>query len=576
MKKQLFIVVAIVFGIAIQATALNIYPINQAQILAGSKFDFKVELDGITTDKDVIVTINGNDYRKVLGKTAAFISEEQGIKASALMLREVRITKAGTYTVAVKNGESTKTVTWTVYPTVSGKAKNVIFLLGDGFSVGHRTAARLLAKGNTEGTSNGLMAYDQMDHMGALGTSSVDAITVDSANSMSSYMTGHKGSINGLGVYADRTKDPFDDPKVETIAEIIRRTTHKSIGIVSDAELEDATPAAVVSHTRIRDEKAAIVPFFLAIKPEVLLGGGSAYFLPKSMPGSKRKDNDDYLDKFQKAGYTLATTRTELAAIPAAKTANILGLFHLSNMDGALDRLFLKQNTVPQFNDQPDLTEMMKTALAKLETNKAGFFLMVEAGLIDKFSHPMDWDRSVYDTIMYDQCIAIAQEFAKKHPDTLIIVTGDHTHSISVFGTVDDTKPGTSMREKVGSYQAAGFPNYTHNNGSEYPDTVYPTKRLAVGWGNHPDYWETFAPHMDGTFSPTVKDEKGNYIANDKYKSDSAVLIAGNLSPKDSTEVHSVDDMIACASGPGSEKLKVYQENTYLFRIMAESLGLKP
>lgn len=561
---------------AAQAFAINVYPIDKAQILAGARFDFKVELDAVADPKDLSVTINDQDYAKVLGKPAEFVSEEKDAKASALILRGVSLAKDGSYRVTVKNGAAVKTVTWNVYPAVAGKAKNVIFLLGDGFSVGHRTAARLLAKGNTEGTANGLMAYDQLDRIGALGTSSVDAITVDSANSMSAYMTGHKSSINALGVYADRTKDPFDDPRVETIAELIRRTTKKAIGIVSDAELEDATPAAVVSHTRLRDEKASIVPFFLSVKPEVLLGGGSAYFLPKSSPGSKRKDNDDYFDKFRQAGYTLATSRSELLALPAAKTQNILGLFHLGNMDGSLDRLFLKKGTVPKFDDQPDLTEMMKTALDRLSTNKDGFFLMVEAGLIDKFSHPMDWDRAVYDTIMYDHCIALAREFAKTHPDTLIIVTGDHTHSISVFGTVDDDKPGASMRDKVGVYQGAGFPNYTHSQGSDYPDSVNPSKRLAVGWGNHPDYWETYKPKLEGPFVPTVKDEKGNYIANDNYKSDSAVFMAGNLAPGESSEVHAVDDMIAGVQGPGSEKLKPYQENTFLFRLMVESLGLKP
>jgi alkaline phosphatase len=41
----------------------------------------------------------------------------------------------------------------------------------------------------------------------------------DSANSATAIMTGHKSTVNALGVYRESTPNPFDDPKVETIAE---------------------------------------------------------------------------------------------------------------------------------------------------------------------------------------------------------------------------------------------------------------------------------------------------------------------------------------------------------------------
>jgi alkaline phosphatase len=579
--KKLFAALVALAAATVPLAALNVYPIDRAQILAGAKFDFKVELYGVQDQAGVSLTINGKAPETVLGKKPSYVTEDLGKagQGSAYLLRDVVLKTPGTYKVDVADAfGSVRSVTWTVFaPAKKAVAKNVIFLLADGMSVGTRTAARLLSLGSTEGTSNGLLALDQMDRVGMVGTSSVDAITVDSANSMSAYMTGQKTSINAMGVAADRTPDPFDDPKQETIAEIIKRSTKKSVGIVSDAELEDATPAAVIGHTRIRDEKAALVQQFLDFQPEVLLGGGSAYFLPKSVNGSKRKDDTNYIDLFQKAGYELATTNTELLAAAAKNPKRLLGLFHPSNMDGSLDRKILKTaNTVPQFPDQPDLTTMAQVALDKLSKNKDGFFLMVEAGLIDKFEHPMDWERAVYDAIMYDKVVALAQAFAKTHPDTLIIAVGDHTHSISVYGTVDDSKPGTSMRDKVGSYQNAGFPNYVDSDGDGYPDTPAVSKRLAVGFGNHPDYWETFKPKLDGTFAPTVKNEKGQYVANDKYKSDDAVLIQGNLAYSDATEVHSVDDQVVNVSGPGEDQVKGYQENTALFRYMAEALGLKP
>ena len=54
--------------------------------------------------------------------------------------------------------------------------------------------------------------------------------------------------------------------------------------------------------------------------------------------------------------------------------------------------------------------------------------------------------------------LQIAKDFAKTHPDTLIIVTPDHTHSGSISGVVHDDRPGP-FREKVGFYASAGFPN---------------------------------------------------------------------------------------------------------------------
>jgi alkaline phosphatase len=63
-----------------------------------------------------------------------------------------------------------------------------------------------------------------------------------------------------------------------------------------------------------------------------------------------------------------------------------------------------------------------------------------------------------------------------------------------------------------------------------------------VGFGNHPDYYESFAPHLEGTFTPAVKDENGRYVANEAYDKDGALFMQGNLSYDESQEVHSVDD----------------------------------
>jgi alkaline phosphatase len=580
MRKFIFALTAATM-LAGAAQATTVFPLDRATILAGSPFDFKVELDGFVKPEDVKVTINGQDAKSVLGADYEFIADEKGKDdkslGSAVILRAAKIMSGGQYTVEVTAAGQTKAVTWDVYTTsgTTPKAKNVIFLIADGLSVAHRTGARLMSKGMTEGKANGRLNLDDIELRAFIGTSATDSIATDSANTMSAYMTGHKSAINSLGVYADRTPNTLDDPRVETIAEAIRRSSKKSIGVVSNAEIEDATPAAVIAHTRKRGDKAEIVGMFLDTKPDVILGGGSAYFLGKDIPGSKRKDDKDYIKLFKDAGYALATDKTELEAASKTNTGKILGLFHTGNMDVTLDREFLKKGSVDKFPNQPGLKDMTKVALDELSKNPDGFFLMVEAASVDKMSHPMDWDRAIYDTIEFDQVIGMAREFAKTHPDTLIVVTGDHTHGLSIIGTIDDEKPGDDMRAKVGVYAGAGFPNYEDKNGDGYPDKVDVTRRLAVFASNSPDYYETFRPKMDGPFEPAIKNDKDEYEANPAYKDvPGAVLRVGNLPKESDSAVHTVDDVVLQATGPGADGFKGYMEQSDVYRVLVDVMAL--
>ncbi|TDT93437.1 alkaline phosphatase [Azorhizobium sp. AG788] len=576
--RRLLAVLALSTALAGTAGATAIYPLDRATILAGSPFDLKVEFDKEVQPQDVSITINGQPVEQVLGKKPDFIAKEEGVNASAVLLRAAAFPKPGTYKVEAKAGGETKTVTWDVYATAATpKAKNVIFFLGDGLSVAHRTGARLMSKGMTEGKANGRLNIDDFDRMAFIGTSSTNAIATDSANTMSAYMTGHKTAVNALGVYADRTKSTLDDPKVETIAEAIRRTSKKSVGIVTGAEVEDATPAAVVAHTRARADKADIVGMMLDVKPDVVLGGGSAYFLPKTTPGSKRKDDKDYIQLFKDAGYTLATDKTELTAAAGTNTGKILGLFHPANMDVTLDREFLKKGTVEKFPNQPGLVEMTKVALNQLAKNPDGFFLMVEGASIDKMSHPMDWERALFETIEFDQAVGVGIEFLKTHPDTLIVVTGDHTHGISIIGTIDDNKPGLDMRDKVGVYADAGFPNYEDKNGDGFPDKVDVSRRLAVFASNYPDYYETWRPKMNGPFDPAVQNEKKQYVANEAYKNvPGATFREGNLPRSADTAVHAVDDVVLQATGAGADGFKGYMEESDVYRVLVDVMALAP
>jgi alkaline phosphatase len=558
----------------IPAGAQTIYPLTRAEILSGSKFDFKVEFPGSRTAADLKVTINGQDAAKVFGKAPEIDSNEDGLGHTAFWIRGASLTKPGTYEVKAASGDLSKSVKWEVFGTPARRARNVILFIGDGMSMAHRTAARILARGIMEGRYGGELAIDDMPHMALVSTAGTDTIVTDSANSMSAYTTGHKSCNNALGVYCSLSKNVLGHPKVETIGELVkRRNGGMAVGVVTNTEIEDATPAGVVSHVRNRRAYNEIVPMFYDVRPQVIMGGGTPFFLPKDMDG-RRNDAENYIEKFKAAGYRYVTTATEMKAAAADKgTTRLLGLFHPRNLDGALDRLFLKKGTVSKYPDQPDLPDQTQVALDILSKAPNGFFLMVESGLIDKFTHALDWERAVYDTIMLDNAVKVAKRFAARNNDTLIIVVADHAHPVSIIGTYDDARPGDRLRDKLGIYESAKFPNYPKADENGYPPSVDVSRRLAFVFAGFPDHCASGRPNLDGPFVPTEKkDEK--FVAAEKYCSPQATRMEGNLPFSQPQGVHAGDDVVLTAMGPGSELFKGRIDNTRVFRVMATALGL--
>ena len=560
-------------GASQPSIAQTIYPLNRAEILAGSKFDFKVEFPGSPARDAVSVTINGEDAVKVLGGKLEYIEKEDGQEYSAYLLRGVEIKKGGSYQIDAKAGDKSAKVNWEVFDTPKGAvAKNVILFIGDGLSVAHRTAARIMAKGLVEGRYGGELAIDDMPHMALVSTSGTDSVVTDSANAMSAYATGHKSCVNALGIYCSRAKGNLSHPKVETIGEIVKRKGG-SVGVVTNTEIEDATPAGIVAHTRRRADFNDIVTMFYDTKPDVIMGGGSPNFLPKSTPGSKRADDANYIEQFKAEGYAFASTASEMKAAAKDGKTKLLGLFNTSNVDGAYDLKFNKGST-SRFPDQPNLVDQTKIAIDMLSKNDKGFVLMVESGRIDKYAHSLDWERSVYDTILLDNAVKAAKEFAEKRNDTLIIVVPDHAHMVGIIGTYDDDLPGVTPREKLGVYEKAKFPQYQPDKDG-YPESVDLKQRLAFTFGAYPDHCFDARPHLNGEFVPAVAGpEKASFIANETACTNTSVRVAGNLPVESNTGVHAADDVVLTAMGPGSEAFHGRIDNTRVFRIMTTALGL--
>ena len=288
-------------AVATPAAAQTIYPLNRAQILVGADFDLKVEFPGAPESADVKVTIDGEDAGQALGKAPEIIANEDGLPQIACWIRGARLATAGRHTVEARAGSAKASVAWDAFATPEGrKAKNVILFIGDGLSMAHCTAARILSKGIAEGHYGGELAIDNMPYMALVSTAGTDSVITNSANSMTAYTTGHKSCVNALGVYCAKNLRALAHPKVETIAELAKRKLDLAVGVVTNTEIEDATTAGMVAHTRLRSDYDDIVRMFYKDQPDVIMGGGATPFLPK------RWDPVNYVDKFKEAGYAFA------------------------------------------------------------------------------------------------------------------------------------------------------------------------------------------------------------------------------------------------------------------------------
>ena len=93
--------------------ASAIYPIDRASILAGSKFDIKVELNSEINLSDLTLEMNGVPLNSVLGKKGDFIANENG-KGSAIIFRDVELRKPGKYVLTAQISQERLEVIWDV------------------------------------------------------------------------------------------------------------------------------------------------------------------------------------------------------------------------------------------------------------------------------------------------------------------------------------------------------------------------------------------------------------------------------------------------------------------------------
>lgn len=335
-------------------------------------------------------------------------------------------------------------------------AKNVILLIGDGMGDSEITAARNQAMG----AGGFFPGIDALPLTGQYTHYSLDKKThkpnyvTDSAASATAWATGTKTYNGAIGVDVNGTDQV-------TLLELAK-AAGKATGNVSTAELQDATPAALMAHVTSRKcygpekttelcpgnaleqgGKGSISEQLLQTRPDVTLGGGAKSFAERAKAGDYQ--GKTLREQAEVRGFQLVDN---LAALNAVQQANqqtpLLGLFSEGNMPvrwqgpkasyhGNLDKPVVTcEVNKDRPASMPTLAQMTQKAIDLLSHNDNGFFLQVEGASIDKQDHAANPCGQIGETVDLDEAVQVALAYAREHGDTLVVVTADHAHSSQI------------------------------------------------------------------------------------------------------------------------------------------------
>jgi alkaline phosphatase len=363
-------------------------------------------------------------------------------------------------------------------------AKNIILLIGDGMGDSEITAARNYA----EGAGGFFRGIDALPLTGQYTHYSLDKKTkkpdyvTDSAASATAWSTGVKTYNGALGVDVDG-KDHV------TILELAK-AAGKATGNVSTAEIQDATPAALVSHVTGRKcygpsatsekcstnalengGKGSITEQLLNTRADVTLGGGAKTFSEVAKAGEW--NGKTLREQADARGYQWVDNAAGLAGVTVANQQKpLIGMFAGGNMPvrwegpkatyhGNIDQPAVTCTPNPKRDASvPTLAQMTEKAIDLLKGNEKGFFLQVEGASIDKQDHAANPCGQIGETVDLDEAVQKALAFARKDGNTLVIVTADHAHSSQIVAP--DTKaPGLTqaLNTKDGAVMVISYGN---------------------------------------------------------------------------------------------------------------------
>ncbi|GAB3897603.1 hypothetical protein GCM10027612_54230 [Microbispora bryophytorum subsp. camponoti] len=141
-----------------------------------------------------------------------------------------------------------------------------------------------------------------------------------------------------------------------------------------------------------------------------------------------------------------------------------------------------------------DLATMTQKALDTLSTNKKGFFLFVEEEGVDEFAHENNGARVLQAMKSLEKAVKVARSYVAAHPDTLLVVTGDHDcGGLTVEDPIDTDESGSDLSTEDGPFPVHGSNlkfvmdwTTTEHTGADVPVTAQgPLSTLFTG--KHPN-----------------------------------------------------------------------------------------
>jgi alkaline phosphatase len=373
-----------------------------------------------------------------------------------------------------------------------------------------------------------------------------DAIVTESAAAAGQIATGQRMTARALSMAADG-KTP-----VKTVMEMVK-VKGLGTGLVTTSGITDATPAAFAAHVAHRSDEMSVAEQELTFGVDVLMGGRKQFFLPEVSAG-KRKDGRNLLDEARAAGYAVVGDAEELKAAQGGK---ILGLFNMGNMAYEIDRATTME---------PSLAEMTAKTLAVLSRNPKGFFIMVEGGRIDHAAHRNDAPGTIRDTLAFDEAVGVALEFARKNPDTLMIVTADHeTAGMALIGNSKDSKEYVGIDLAAIRQAKASFEVIADELGKNpTPQKIQQVVKEYLGIEITEDEAKTVANDTIRKLDPA------NYSY--PYLHSLAFVLRPYLRVGWGSQTHTASPLYAFGVGPGSERIRGLLHNTQLFEIMKTAM----
>ncbi|QTH73154.1 alkaline phosphatase [Pseudoalteromonas xiamenensis] len=279
--------------------------------------------------------------------------------------------------------------------------KNIIYMIGDGMGPAYTTAYRYYMD-NPETKVVDPTVFDSMLKGMAHTYPDDHTYVTDSAAGATALATGTK-SYNGA-IAVDTQK--HDLTTMLEIAKHLGKTT----ALVATSQINHATPASFAAHNESRRNYDEIANDYIDNKidgklaVDLMLGGGTKYFI--------RKDRN-IVNEFKEAGYVYADDFNKLNDI---KSLPALGLFAEVAFPSAIDA-------------NPNRLEKMTTkALSLLDKqNEKGFFIMIEGSQIDWCGHANDVACAMHEMHDFANAITVAKRYVDNNPDTLLVITADHS-----------------------------------------------------------------------------------------------------------------------------------------------------